>query len=816
MLQHYVTRFASLQTNKNFKKWSEDTNYQAPHKPLLLLTVIDLFAQGKIVTNLIEPGSNLIERFAEYWFWIMPTGVQGELSLPFFHLTGDGFWHLLPKPGKDQIVKSLRQAPSIHQLHDLVRGAELDGALYVLFCEKESRDTLGITLVRSYFAPSIQAWLLGQPFLQPLSVEANSLREENSNSHLDRSLEPEMHKSLATTAEELSFEELPPAWPRKMLDRIPEYQIAIEVLDLPKPLYNALRRNGVTNIAILLSMSVDDLLAIRNLGEKRKSILQKALRKFLLANSPLLDSVSQSDFDGPTEQGVVPTTTQSERSDSQPEWSLISKDLTDQVKERGIPLGQLSIERLGLSSDLQTLIAKYGNTVQDVLEIRELDFVRLQDRHRLQLRIHCEHYLRECLSANSYGSEIGKTGYSPVYRSLFAETTLRDLIFDWISYLTERQRQIVIKRYGLTDGNTQTLDEIGGVIGVTRERVRQLQRSAFVKLRQMNTVVMSLEAFVEQVFMIGPGVVHDEQWDTVLSDVIDTRNINVPSAMHLFLDVMEGIATYEKGQLGLWLGGKFDRSGVNSVLKSVRSKLNERYAPIPLHELQQMVSWSGIALVDANVASEILHTLLCAHQDFKVEDDMVSLTSWEGRITDEIVLALQEIGEPAHYSKIAELVSDLLAPDQQTTARNVHAHLGRYTNLFVRVGHGVFGLKEWGLPDDGNLANAANRVLREANQPLHIDVITERVLATWRVSPTSVYMAIANDARFLSIGSGVYWLKDRVAENGKNEEAIDFADLFSDRLARWQEELDRNPANSDSFSFDEVDRIRNAGLELFE
>jgi len=57
-----------------------------------------------------------------------------------------------------------------------------------------------------------------------------------------------------------------------------------------------------------------------------------------------------------------------------------------------------------------------------------------------------------------------------------------DTIFD--SYLTELERKILYLYYGLDDGEERTLEEIGSLLGVTRERIQQIRNCAFEKLRE--------------------------------------------------------------------------------------------------------------------------------------------------------------------------------------------------------------------------------------------------------------------------------------------------------------------------------------------
>ena len=52
-----------------------------------------------------------------------------------------------------------------------------------------------------------------------------------------------------------------------------------------------------------------------------------------------------------------------------------------------------------------------------------------------------------------------------------------------LSELSEKQRDVLIRRFGLHGGATGTLEEVGEEIGLTRERVRQIQMEALARLR---------------------------------------------------------------------------------------------------------------------------------------------------------------------------------------------------------------------------------------------------------------------------------------------------------------------------------------------
>ena len=69
--------------------------------------------------------------------------------------------------------------------------------------------------------------------------------------------------------------------------------------------------------------------------------------------------------------------------------------------------------------------------------------------------------------------------------SLLHEEEINGYVAEWLSQLNEKQRQVVEQRFGLNGDDVATLEEVGARIGVTRERVRQIQVEALKRLRRI-------------------------------------------------------------------------------------------------------------------------------------------------------------------------------------------------------------------------------------------------------------------------------------------------------------------------------------------
>ena len=93
----------------------------------------------------------------------------------------------------------------------------------------------------------------------------------------------------------------------------------------------------------------------------------------------------------------------------------------------------------------------------------------------------------------------------------------RRIIFDLLDTLKPREKEVLIERYGLLDDDKKTLEEIGKIHGVTRERIRQIQNKGLRKLRYPNKS--------EQLSGIQTlGVIKKEYSDAVFLQVIESMN----------------------------------------------------------------------------------------------------------------------------------------------------------------------------------------------------------------------------------------------------------------------------------------------------
>ncbi len=171
--------------------------------------------------------------------------------------------------------------------------------------------------------------------------------------------------------------------------------------------------------------------------------------------------------------------------------------LAEQTRSVRIPLNQNS-NLVKLSRTETALTQKLGRTPTDreiAEEMKEpVDTVRALRRvasAELSLDAPLDKSDRD---SASFGERFSGADETDIEQDVEAQARREFLERMFEKYLTERERKILVLYYGLDDGEEMTLEQIGELLGVTRERIRQIRNRAFDKLRS-STHGDALEGF---------------------------------------------------------------------------------------------------------------------------------------------------------------------------------------------------------------------------------------------------------------------------------------------------------------------------------
>lgn len=161
----YLIILANLKTDHAHFYGVNVQPHKSPHKPLLLLSIIDLLASNRIQQNLIEPNHELENLFFNYWKIVMGDS-RTTMSAPFFYLSNepDNLWQLIAQPGRENDLTNADQIDvirrSLNELRESIYGAKLGESFYQALCNPEEREKIRKLLLDIYFTDSIKPALM--------------------------------------------------------------------------------------------------------------------------------------------------------------------------------------------------------------------------------------------------------------------------------------------------------------------------------------------------------------------------------------------------------------------------------------------------------------------------------------------------------------------------------------------------------------------------------------------------------------------------------------------------------------------------------
>lgn len=161
----------------------------------------------------------------------------------------------------------------------------------------------------------------------------------------------------------------------------------------------------------------------------------------------------------------------------------ITRAIADQARTIRIPVHM--VETINkLLRQQRRLIQEFGREPSS--EELALSLEQTPDKVREILRISQEPISLETPIGEEEDSHLGdfiedKTALAPIDAASYQ--LLKEQVDEVLHTLSERERRVLELRFGLSDGRSRTLEEVGGEFGVTRERIRQIEAKALRKLR---------------------------------------------------------------------------------------------------------------------------------------------------------------------------------------------------------------------------------------------------------------------------------------------------------------------------------------------
>jgi hypothetical protein len=343
------------------------------------------------------------------------------------------------------------------------------------------------------------------------------------------------------------------------------------------------------------------------------------------------------------------------------------------------------------------------------------------------------------------------------------KVNLTEIIEDMFMVLTNKEKEVIIKRFSLDNKPRQTLEKIGQSFSVTRERIRQIEKIALGKLRRTvdNTKLSMINKIAREVLEKNGGLLlEDKLISEVLNKILSGQQVD-SNIIRLALNINPDLISMEKTNLfrPFWRLSNIGLDDVKKIIDNGISVLNKKGDVM----VDDLLSNSILAVLDKGTKITLPLTLSALEVDKRVKriKEGYGLVSWRHinprSIRDKAYIVLKKSTNPLHFVEIANRIAESGFDKKVVTTQAVHNELIRY-DQFVLVGRGLYALKEWGYKK-GTVADVIEDLLRKKS-PLTKQEIIAGVLKQRQVKKGTISLNLQKNPVFVRVGRAVYKLEE--------------------------------------------------------
>lgn len=318
----------------------------------------------------------------------------------------------------------------------------------------------------------------------------------------------------------------------------------------------------------------------------------------------------------------------------------------------------------------------------------------------------------------------------------------------------DREYKIITRRFGLY-GNRETLEQIGEALGVTRERVRQLEKSILGKIsagidKNKLPAINSIEKIiVRNLAELG----RISRTDQLTSKLLETEYNSVDCARVSFIATLAPNLTVleetDKYYHSVAIAEYGDDKKIKARVEELLNVIKDNGEPITIEQLHNKLSYEHPNHVKALASTSKLLSNL---------GDNWGLSQWPSvnprNIRDKIYVTLKKNGQPMHFSDIAAAIKSSDFKRKDVTVQAIHNELIK-DSRFVLIGRGIYALESWGF-NRGTVADIIADVLKKADHPMHREEVVREVLKSRHVKEATILLNLQNRPQFKRVAKATY------------------------------------------------------------
>lgn len=320
----------------------------------------------------------------------------------------------------------------------------------------------------------------------------------------------------------------------------------------------------------------------------------------------------------------------------------------------------------------------------------------------------------------------------------------------------DREKEIISRRFGL-NGTKETLEQIGEMLSITRERVRQLEKAILIRLQisaeenQIPELAAAEKILIRNLIEMGRVAKISDLADKVYgrdTTASEKTGIYFIATFSKSLTVVEENDRYHAAVgIAEYGDSKAIREKVDEVVKTIK----EHKSPMTIDELDNKLDYEHPDYIKAVASiSKLLATL----------NGVWGLAKWPAvnpkNIRDKIFVILETKKEPMHFSDIAAEIKKSNFKRKNVTIQAIHNELIKDAR-FVLIGRGIYALSSWGYKK-GTISDIIKSILEKSGKPLSREEIVKQVLKVRKVKETTILLNLQNKTLFKKVDKNSYTL----------------------------------------------------------
>ncbi len=320
----------------------------------------------------------------------------------------------------------------------------------------------------------------------------------------------------------------------------------------------------------------------------------------------------------------------------------------------------------------------------------------------------------------------------------------------------DREKEIISRRFGLNSPK-ETLEQIGEMLSITRERVRQLEKAILIRLQisaeegQIPELAPAEKILVRNLTEMG----RVARLSDIADKVYDGKATNSDKAGIYFIATFaKGLSVVEENDryyAAIGIADYGDSKKIRERADEIVKIIKANKAPMTLDELDEKLDYEHPDHIRAIASiSKSLATL----------NDVWGLTKWPSvnpkNIRDKIFVILEAQKQPMHFSEIAAEIKKSNFKRKNVTVQAIHNELIKDPR-FILIGRGIYALSSWGYKR-GTISEIITSILEKSDKPLSREDIVKQVLKVRKVKETTVLLNLQNKKLFKKVDKNAYTL----------------------------------------------------------